>query len=51
MTVRAPGQDRAAVEELEWTFEELRVAVFAPELKTPVAVSLPKIAAAVASLR
>jgi ATP-dependent helicase HrpA len=44
-----PDQDAAV--ELRWLFEELRVAIFAPELTTPVSVSLPKIAAAVSALR
>jgi ATP-dependent helicase HrpA len=35
---------------LRWTFEELRVAIFAPELKTPEPVSVPKVAAALAAL-
>jgi ATP-dependent helicase HrpA len=39
------------VEALRWSFEELRVAVFAPELKTPVPVSVAKLAADVAALR
>lgn len=45
------ARDQAAVAELRWTFEELRVAIFAPELKTPVAVSMAKVAAAIAALR
>lgn len=48
---RKVARDQASVQELRWVFEELRVAIFAPELKTPVPVSLPKLAAAVASLR
>jgi ATP-dependent helicase HrpA len=50
-TKRANARDQVLVTELRWMFEELRVAVFAPELKTPVPVSLPKMAAALASLR
>ena len=37
--------------ELRWSFEELRVAIFAPELKTAEPVSIAKVAAAVAALR
>ena len=48
---RAAARDQAAALELRWAFEELRVAIFAPELKTPVPVSLPKMTAAVAALR
>ena len=48
---RASARDAGAVSELRWLFEELRVAIFAPELKTAVPVSLPKITAAVAALR
>jgi ATP-dependent helicase HrpA len=48
---RASLRDQGAVAELRWSFEELRVAIFAPELKTPVSVSLPKVAAALAALR
>ncbi|MDB4945049.1 MAG: ATP-dependent helicase HrpA [Labilithrix sp.] len=45
------ARDQEAARELRWLFEELRVAVFAPELKTPVPVSLPKMTAAVQALR
>jgi ATP-dependent helicase HrpA len=45
------ARDRETVEALRWSFEELRVAVFAPELKTPVPVSVAKLAADVAALR
>ena len=48
---RATARDQSSVSELRWTFEELRVAIFAPELKTPVAVSLPKLTTALAALR
>ncbi|HYO98277.1 MAG TPA: DUF3418 domain-containing protein, partial [Polyangiaceae bacterium] len=51
MRKRATAQNRAAVRELEWAFEELRVAIFAPELKTALPVALPKLAAAVSALR
>ncbi len=45
----ARAQDEAR--ELRWAFEELRVAIFAPELKAMGGVSLPKVKAAVAELR
>jgi ATP-dependent helicase HrpA len=45
------ARDREAAQALRWSFEELRVAVFAPELKTPVPVSVAKVAAALAALR
>jgi ATP-dependent helicase HrpA len=48
---QATARDREAVESLRWSFEELRVAVFAPELKTAVPVSIAKMTAAVAALR
>ena len=48
---RAAARDQGAVRELRWAFEELRVAIFAPELKTPVPVSLPKMTTAVSALR
>jgi ATP-dependent helicase HrpA len=48
---RASARDPSAARELRWAFEELRVAIFAPELKTAVPVSLPKVSAAVAALR
>jgi ATP-dependent helicase HrpA len=48
---RASARDREAADALRWAFEELRVAVFAPELKTPVPVSAQKIAAELAALR
>lgn len=48
---RTTARDQAAAAELRWALEELRVAIFAPELKTPVPVSLPKMTAAVAALR
>jgi ATP-dependent helicase HrpA len=51
VTKRAAVRDAASAAELRWTFEELRVAIFAPELKTPVPVSLAKVSAAVAALR
>jgi ATP-dependent helicase HrpA len=48
---RTGARDKAAAEELRWAFEELRVAIFAPELKTPAPVSVAKVAAALAALR
>ena len=42
---------RDAVDALRWSFEELRVAVFAPELRTPVPVSVEKLKGALAELR
>lgn len=50
-TKRKAARDQGAAQELRWAFEELRVSIFAPELKTPVPVSLPKLSAAVAALR
>lgn len=44
------AKDRALVEELRWDLEELKVLVFAPELKTARPVSLAKITASLASL-
>jgi ATP-dependent helicase HrpA len=38
------------VREIRWMFEELRVAVFAPELKTPVPVSVKRVSELIASL-
>ncbi|WP_394823111.1 ATP-dependent RNA helicase HrpA [Pendulispora albinea] len=48
---RASARDPLAVRELRWAFEELRVAIFAPELKTAVPVSIAKVSAALAALR
>ena len=45
------ARDREAAWALRWDFEELRVSIFAPELTTPVSVSLAKLAPAVAALR
>jgi ATP-dependent helicase HrpA len=47
----AGARDREAAWALRWSFEELRVSIFAPELTTPVSVSLAKVAAAVTALR
>ena len=48
---RAAARDQEAARDLRWSFEELRVAIFAPELKTPAPVSVAKVAAALAALR
>jgi ATP-dependent helicase HrpA len=48
---RATARDPAYAESLRWAFEELRVAIFAPELKTPVPVSTAKLAVALGDLR
>jgi ATP-dependent helicase HrpA len=45
------ARDREAAWALRWSFEELRVSIFAPELTTPAPVSLAKVSAAVAALR
>jgi ATP-dependent helicase HrpA len=47
---RANARDPEAAREVRWAFEELRVAIFAPELKTPVPVSVAKVAAALAAI-
>ncbi|WP_394846200.1 ATP-dependent RNA helicase HrpA [Pendulispora brunnea] len=44
-------RDANGARELRWLFEELRVAIFAPELKTPVPVSVAKVSAAMSALR
>jgi ATP-dependent helicase HrpA len=48
---RATVRDQEAAQELRWTFEELRVAIFAPEVTTPVSVTVAKVGAALAALR
>jgi len=48
---RAGVRDAAAVDAIRWELEELRVAIFAPELKTAFPVSLARTAASVAALR
>ncbi len=48
---RKNARDADAARELRWLFEELRVAIFAPELKTPVPVSVAKVKDALAALR
>ncbi|MDB4994445.1 MAG: ATP-dependent helicase HrpA, partial [Myxococcaceae bacterium] len=47
---RARDDEASEVREIRWMFEELRVAVFAPELKTPVPVSAKRISDAIAAL-
>jgi ATP-dependent helicase HrpA len=44
------ARDPSAARELRWAFEELRVAIFAPELKTPVPVSIARVASAMQAL-
>lgn len=48
---RKTARDQDLARELRWSFEELRVAIFAPELKTPSPVSVAKLAAALSTLR
>ncbi|MGD0676450.1 MAG: ATP-dependent RNA helicase HrpA [Polyangiaceae bacterium] len=48
---RASAQDQATVRRLRWSLEELRVAVFAPELKTAAPVSAARLSAELAALR
>jgi ATP-dependent helicase HrpA len=48
---RGAARDEEAKAVLRWSFEELRVAIFAPELRTPVPVSVAKVAAALSALR
>ena len=48
--LRARGRSESELAELGWLFEELRVQVFAPELKTAVPVSLARVQAAWADL-
>ena len=47
---RASARDPEAMRDLRWAFEELRVAIFAPELKTPAPVSVAKVAAALGAI-
>jgi ATP-dependent helicase HrpA len=47
---RARDDEVADVREIRWMFEELRVAVFAPELKTPVPVSAKRLSDLIAGL-
>ncbi len=48
---RQGARDSAAVEDLDWAFEELRVSIFAPELRTPQPISTARVAAMLAALR
>jgi ATP-dependent helicase HrpA len=48
---RGAAKDRDAARELRWAFEEMRVAIFAPELKPLGGVSLAKIKATLDALR
>lgn len=48
---RATARDHEAVTDIRWALEELRVAIFAPELRTPIPVSVAKVSAALAALR
>jgi ATP-dependent helicase HrpA len=43
--LRAAGVDPGVLEDVRWLVEELRIAVFAPELKTPVSVSPQRLTA------
>jgi ATP-dependent helicase HrpA len=47
---RARGAEAADLREIRWMFEELRVAVFAPELKTAVPISAKRIGDAITGL-
>ncbi len=47
---RARDDEASEVQEIRWLFEELRVAVFAPELKTAVPVSAKRITDLIAAL-
>jgi len=47
---RARDDEAGEVREIRWMFEELRVAVFAPELKTPVPVSAKRVSDLIAGL-
>ncbi|MBZ4414617.1 ATP-dependent RNA helicase HrpA [Myxococcus sp. XM-1-1-1] len=51
LTKSATVRDQEAAQELRWAFEELRVAIFAPEVTTPVSVTVAKVSAALAALR
>jgi ATP-dependent helicase HrpA len=51
LTKRKAARDQALARDLRWMLEELRVAIFAPELKTPYPVSAAKVAAALSTLR
>ena len=45
------ARDPEAAEDLRWIFEELRVAIFAPELKTPIPINVAKVNAALLALK
>ncbi len=45
------GQPDARLEEVRWLFEELRVSLFAQELRTPIPVSAKRLARAIDALR
>jgi ATP-dependent helicase HrpA len=47
---RASVRDRESLASVRWDLEELRVSLFAPELRTPRPVSVAKVAAALAAL-
>jgi ATP-dependent helicase HrpA len=47
---RARDDEAGEVQQIRWMFEELRVAVFAPELKTPAPVSAKRVSDAIAGL-
>jgi ATP-dependent helicase HrpA len=47
---RARDDEAFELREIRWMFEELRVAVFAPELKTPVPVSVKRISDLIAGM-
>ena len=51
LATRAAARDAAAVDALRWDLEELRVAIFAPELRPLGSVSLAKAKAALTALR
>jgi ATP-dependent helicase HrpA len=47
---RTQGCDEAEIQDVRWAFEELRVAVFAPELKTTMSITAARLAVDVAAL-
>jgi ATP-dependent helicase HrpA len=51
LLARAPARDRDAECALRWSFEELRVAIFAPELKPALPVTVGSVALALEALR
>ena len=48
---RARARDVDAARELRWQLEELRIAIFAPEVRAQPSISLSKVAAALAALK